>query len=242
MTRLTQRSAQRLRFSLLSVCLALLSATLVVGPLARAWLGDDDDLEDLPPANEGAFEGGPTGSFEDAGLENAIPEDDLRKGGGFNVPTDGRPSPLFGAEPFTQAMLRFEEFGTEPIPDTFVQGRAFPSPDDARSSPDGDELDAFLRQDIYPAPMREANDLDANPWKTAIEAFLGRQLDSPPAEGRPPGEGWAHQRYGEFPPQVWFQSAQAGARSNGGLRDRRQRHGGRRRQAPLHTAQSHRHV
>jgi len=39
----------------------------------------------------------------------------LRGGGGLgecNVPTDGVPSPLFGAEPFTQKMFREEAFGT----------------------------------------------------------------------------------------------------------------------------------
>ena len=35
-----------------------------------------DDLEDLPPANQGAFEGGPTGTFRDAGINNVIQEGD----------------------------------------------------------------------------------------------------------------------------------------------------------------------
>jgi FtsP/CotA-like multicopper oxidase with cupredoxin domain len=45
------------------------------------------------------------------------------------------------------------------------------------------------------------------------------------AEGRPPGEWFAHQRWGEFEPSFYFQSAQAGARTNSGLRDTYQRHG-----------------
>jgi len=186
---------------------------------------NDDSLEDLPPANEGAFEGGPTGTGADAGLDNAVPEDELDNGGGFDVPTGGRPSPLFGAGSFDQLMLRFEEFGTRPLPDEFVPQPPFPRPPDARSSPMGAAIDDFLRQDLFPEPTREANDRDDNPWREDIEAFLGRRLDTPPAEGRPPGENWAHQRFDEFPPQAWFSSVQSGARMNAGLRDESQLHG-----------------
>jgi len=43
-----------------------------------------------------------------------------------------------------------------------------------------------------------------NPWKMDIENFLGRDLYSQPAEGRPPGPLWAHQRYDEFYPKVFI--------------------------------------
>ena len=43
-------------------------------------------------------------------------------------------------------------------------------------------------------------------------------------EGRPPGEDFSHQRWPEFKPQLYFQSAQAGARVNGGIRDNMQKH------------------
>ncbi|MFP3409202.1 hypothetical protein SB757_31785, partial [Pseudomonas sp. SIMBA_065] len=33
-------------------------------------------------------------------------------------PTNGKPSPLFGAQPFTQQLLLFEEFGTEKLDPT----------------------------------------------------------------------------------------------------------------------------
>src|SRR5262245_16059714 len=65
-----------------------------------------DDLALLPPANEGAFSGGPSGTFEDA-HENAVTR---LPGTGVDIPTDARPSPLFGAQPFTQQLLLFEEF------------------------------------------------------------------------------------------------------------------------------------
>src|SRR6185369_568936 len=38
--------------------------------------------------------------------------------GTSDVPTERAPSPLFGAEPFTQKLLLFEEFGPEPMPAT----------------------------------------------------------------------------------------------------------------------------
>ena len=70
--------------------------------------GDLD--EELPEANRGSFEGGLTETSDDANLNNVLPEDFQRDDfdAVFNVPTNGPPSPLFGAEPFTQKMLRFE--------------------------------------------------------------------------------------------------------------------------------------
>jgi FtsP/CotA-like multicopper oxidase with cupredoxin domain len=199
---------------------------------------DEGFLATLPHANEGAFEGGPTGTSVDAGEENAVPEAAQRPDGIFNIPTNSKPSPLFGAQSFTQQMLRFEEFGTENLDITApVPTLSFPSPtvglapeqdpsDLLRSAPAGTVLEAFLAQGgITPFPAEFANTLDENPWKLEIGGFLGRPLDTPPAEGRPPGRGWAHQRWNEFFPQVYFQTAQAGSRLNGGFRDSRQMHG-----------------
>ena len=192
-------------------------------------------------ANAGAFEGGPTGTHLDALIELAVPEDQQRGGGGINIPTGASPSPLFGAQPFTQKMLRFEEFGTEQLKsaDSYARGGSFPRPVNAQSSPDSFALDLFLDQDIYPYPTQAALTVDEadklgmdvdhpevglNPWQEDIESFINRPLASPPAEGRPPGLEWSHQRYEEFFPKVYFKSAQAGARTNLGLRDKKQRH------------------
>jgi len=76
---------------------------LVIGDLA----------ENLPDAHEGTFEGGLTGTGADAATENVLQQQEQRDDGIFNVPTNGAPSPLFNAIPFTQKMLRFEEFGTK---------------------------------------------------------------------------------------------------------------------------------
>jgi len=189
------------------------------------------ELEKLAPANEGALEGS---SEEAVGANNSVPE---RQKNSSNVPTNGRPSPLFGAKPFTQQMLLFEEFGTEPLPaqassadDPLPEPATGAAPEQdpgkvALSGPAGKDLDAFLaQQGIAPFPTQFANILDANPWRRQIEDFLGRALIAPPAEGRPPGQGWAHQRWNEFFPQVFFKTVQAGSRVNGGFRDARQMH------------------
>jgi FtsP/CotA-like multicopper oxidase with cupredoxin domain len=95
----------------------------------------------------------------------------------------------------------------------------------AAGGPAGAVLEAFLAQDgIAPFPTEFSNTFDLNPWRQQIEDFLFRPLNEPPAEGRPPGKGWSHQRWNEFFPEVFFVTAQAGARENGGFRDQRQLH------------------
>ena len=188
------------------------------------------DLPDgLPEANHGSFEGGKTETPADAGDNNSQAAENQRDDGTFNVPTNGPPSPLFGALPFTQQMLRFEEFGTEDLDlakeEAPADWQTLPAPIAAQFAPDGANLERFLTQEIWPVPQEYANDLDSNPWQSEIESWLGRALDSPPAEGRPPGEGWAHQRWNEFEPEVYFQTATTGSRTNLGFRDRKQDHG-----------------
>ena len=184
--------------------------------------------ENLEEANHGSFDGGKTGTAADATEYNMVPEVMQRDAGYFNVPTNGPPSPLFGAQPFTVQMLRFEEFGStaldlnsEAAPAGWTQ---LPAPIAAAATPDSSKLDNFLGQDIWPVPQKYANDEDSNPWQGEIESWLGRGLDTPPAEGRPPGLGWSHQRWDEFKPQVYFQTATTGSRMNGGLRDVLQDH------------------
>ena len=184
--------------------------------------------EGLPEAHGGAFVGGNTGTGTDAGESNVLQADGQRDDGTFNVPTNGPPSPLFGAEPFTQPMLRFEEFGTQSLDLNGGQPgnwQPLPAPVSAQSTPDSEALEDFLANGIWPVPTQFANDADSNPWQSEIEGFLGRLLDDPPAEGRPPGLGWSHQRWDEFTPEVYYQTATAGARTNGGFRDGKQRHG-----------------
>jgi FtsP/CotA-like multicopper oxidase with cupredoxin domain len=206
------------------------------GPIVNETLAAELELE--TPVYKGALEGGPTQTAADQGVNGSVPEGELQSNGKYNVPTNSRPSPLFGAQSFTQQMLRFEEFGTRPLdPTEPAPSLSFPRPtlgpgpaqdplSVAGSSPDPAALEAFLAQPgIAPYPQEFSNVSLSNPWQQDIENFLGRALDTPPAEGRPPGRGWAHQRWNEFYPVEYFVTAQAGSRTNGGLRDARQRHG-----------------
>jgi len=193
-------------------------------------------LATMEDTNKGAYEL-PDGAWSNKQMQRA--ENVLQKATltSYNYPTNGSPSPMFGALPFTQKMILFEEFGPEKLdPNQSPPSMAFPAPklgpkpaqdpySVARSSPSGAELEAFLKQlGIAPYPTEYANTLLRNPWQPQIEGFLDRFLNNPPAEGRPPGKGWSHQRWNEFQPQVFYQTVQAGARVNGGFRDSRQMH------------------
>jgi hypothetical protein len=235
-------------FSFFAISLIAVAATLdYFGPPPAgdpsAWTGPvvseslADDLVNQPPVYKGAIEGGPTGTAADQGVTGFIGEDELDGGGKYDIPTGGRPSPLFGAQPFSQKMLRFEEFGTHPLDPTLTPALSFPRPtvgslpaldpfDLTKSGPDPIALDAFLAEPgLAPFPREFSNTDAENPWRPDIERFLGRALDTPPAEGRPPGRGWAHQRWNEFYPVEYFKTAQTGARDNSGFRDAFQRHG-----------------
>lgn len=154
--------------------------------------------------------------------------------GSTDAPTEAAPTPLFGAQPFTQQMVLFEEFGPEAMPAAAAGGfTPFPQPLNLQSGPDPASLEAFLAQTgVAPLPTRLSNVLLPNPWKAQIEAYLNRPTVSPaagvvpcPAEGRPQGEDWAQQNWDQFYPQKFFKTAVAPARDNLGFRDAHQRHG-----------------
>lgn len=189
----------------------------------------------MPPANLDSFDlpGGVKGSRNTPRQENILPPA-LQTS--FNYPTNGKPSPLYGALPFTQPLALFEEFGVEKLDPTtpaaqlpFPPATIGPLPQQdptsvARSAPPSAALDAFLRQPgLTPFPSHYSNVVDRNPWQKQIEFFLNRRIGSS-AEGRPPGKGWSHQRWNEFYPQVAYKTVQTGARVNTGLRDSRQMH------------------
>jgi len=143
---------------------------------------------------------------------------------GFDVPTGAAASPLFGVQPFTAEMMLFEEFGTKPVPNsTCPTCTMLPAPATCGASPVSAALDTFLGQPLWPTPTRAANTAQANPWSAKIATCV-KPLATSAIEGRPSGEWFAHQRWTEFPSKVFFQSATAGARPNGGLRDSLQRH------------------
>ncbi|MDV6343325.1 multicopper oxidase domain-containing protein [Nitrosomonas sp. Is37] len=141
----------------------------------------------------------------------------------FDIPTGTSPTPLFGAPPFSQKMLLLEEMGSQPLVECRTCTSTLPQPNNIRSSPKGAALDAFLKEPIHPFPMEQANIVLPNPWQDLIETHTG-PLNFTAIEGRPPGEFYAHQRWLEFFPLVWVQTAQSGARRNEGLRNDQQRH------------------
>jgi FtsP/CotA-like multicopper oxidase with cupredoxin domain len=164
----------------------------------------------------------------------AFPLDQIEWRGTSDIPTGAPPTPTFGAQPFTQQMIRFEEFGVEAMPAGATDGfTPFPQPMNVQSGPDHAALESFLGQPgVAPFPTRLSKVDMANPWKTVVQQFLGRDLVAPregevagPAEGRPPGEEWAHQRWDDLYPQKFFKTTVAPGQPNGGFRNVRQRHG-----------------
>ena len=143
----------------------------------------------------------------------------------IDVPTGMARSPLFGAEPFTQKLLLFEEFGARPLPTASCEDcTVLPPAPDCGKAPDGSALDGFLSKALWPLPTREADTAMPSAWATKIGECI-RPIATSSIEGRPSGEWFAHQRWDEFYPQVFFQSATTGARDNRGLRDSLQSHG-----------------
>jgi len=150
----------------------------------------------------------------------------------FNIPTDAPRSPLFGATAFSQKLLQFEEFGTRPMPtseaspDTLMPApvKTAADPKGCTTTPSGAALDAFLAKSLYPMPG-EFSDYGnhANPWEAQVKDCLPGVVNTV-MDARPPGEWFGHQRWDEFKPEIFFQSAMSGSRGNGGLRDQWQRH------------------
>ena len=76
-----------------------------------------NNLLTLPEANEDSFDlpDGVKGSRDTPRAENILPPTVQTS---FNYPTNGKPSPLYGAQPFTQQLVLFEEFGPEKLDPT----------------------------------------------------------------------------------------------------------------------------
>ncbi|MFA5923819.1 MAG: multicopper oxidase domain-containing protein [Methylococcaceae bacterium] len=147
----------------------------------------------------------------------------------FNIPTDSTASPLCingqCATAFTAKLLMFEEFGLQKMPGGSSQTSVLPEPSDCQSTPDGQSLDAFLKEGLHPFPTRTADETLVNAWETKVKTCVGLSAQTlTPGDGRPGGEWFAHQRWDEFFPQQYFQSAMTGSRVNGGLRDKYQLH------------------
>jgi FtsP/CotA-like multicopper oxidase with cupredoxin domain len=141
-----------------------------------------------------------------------------------DIPTGAAPSPLFGALPFSQHVYIFEEFGTRAIPGTACAGcTPMPAAQNCDLGPESTSIDTFLKQALISLPTRAANTTAVNPWLAKISQCV-RPITFSPAEGRPSGEWYSHQRWSEFQPREYFQTATTGARTNNGARDSFQRH------------------
>ena len=162
------------------------------------------EMKNAGSINEGPFLGGPTGTKADA--STVITPASLTSS---SIPVGGSPSPLFGAEPFSQHLLLFEEFGSLPMVAPAANPVAFPQlvdssdPNDSehgspkyRSAPDKVDIEALMGEPgLNPPPSRTSNITANNPWWPTVCDYLKNPQCAGhpgPAEGRPPGDGWAH--------------------------------------------------
>jgi FtsP/CotA-like multicopper oxidase with cupredoxin domain len=100
------------------------------------------------------------------------------------VPTGTAPSPLFGVQPFSTPMPRFDV--AQRIPNPLTGG-------------------------LTPVPQAQSNQTQ-QPLDPALVG--GQTGLTGPIEGRPPGPIWAHQRFSQFLPQVGYETFQGQASTN----------------------------
>ena len=101
-----------------------------------------------------------------------------------------------------------------------------PTPANAQGTPDGTALETFLGQEIYPLPTVEANNTNQNPWAISDRIVAWASADESPGRRTASRISMVTPNVGrEFTPEVYFKTATAGARINGGFRDRCQDHG-----------------
>jgi FtsP/CotA-like multicopper oxidase with cupredoxin domain len=174
---------------------------------------------------------------------NFIKKEDLIEKRVFNIPTDSERSPSkftvnekeYECTPFTQELLRFEEFGRT----NFKQAHELkhfnpntlkvPQPD-TDGYPNEKELNKFMMDvnstNLGFEPMIEANVTNPNPWASKI-----REDINPPefvegvAEGRVHGLAGRHHSWtDDTEPHVMCVTCQTGAIENKGTRDSQQMH------------------
>jgi FtsP/CotA-like multicopper oxidase with cupredoxin domain len=100
------------------------------------------------------------------------------------VPTGTAPSPLFGVQPFSTPMPRFDV--AQRIPNPLTGG-------------------------LTPVPQAQSNQTQQLLDPALVGGQTGL---TGPIEGRPPGPIWAHQRFSQFLPQVGYETFQGQASTN----------------------------
>ncbi len=111
------------------------------------------DVLTLPPANPGASVL-PNGVFGDRNTpraDNVLPPN-LQTS--FKIPTNGKPSQLFRAQPYTQQLLWLEEFGTEKLDPTLPAPTSYAlavcvRPDRRAVHPAGDPDEHLLELTVF---------------------------------------------------------------------------------------------
>ncbi|TWC21449.1 hypothetical protein FBY05_10812 [Pseudomonas sp. SJZ083] len=131
----------------------------------------------LPEANADSFDlpDGVKGSRDTTRTENILPPAMQTS---FNYPTNGKPSPLFGAQPFTQQMVLFEAFGPDLVGVTRQRDLAWLNrwirePDRMLAEKDPLALALFERFDKIPMPNLR---LDENAAQSIL-GFLQEETD-----------------------------------------------------------------
>ncbi|MFZ6050183.1 multicopper oxidase family protein [Pseudomonas sp. CR3202] len=109
----------------------------------------------------------------------------------MNIPSGLPPSPLFGVQPFTQPMPRFDVLPRKP----FIAGNGVMAPIPA-----------------FPGVPGPDPTMEANTTQRPVPAVLGGGTG--PIEGRPPGPAWAHQQWTDFPVRMAVEVTQEGAKPN----------------------------
>ncbi len=117
-------------------------------------------------------------------VQSAYADGGSGSGGGNSIPTGAPRSPLFGVQAFSTPMPRF---------DLIPRG----------TNP--------LGGDLTPIPTAQSNQTLQTLDPALVNGQTGLQG---PIEGRPPGEIWAHQQFGLFPPRVSVEMSQAQAQTN----------------------------
>lgn len=131
----------------------------------------------LPEANADSFDlpDGVKGSQDTTRTENILPPAMQTS---FKYPTNGKPSPLFGAQPFTQQMVLFEAFGPDLVGVTRQRDLAWLNrwirePDRMLAEKDPLALALFERFDKIPMPNLR---LDENAAQSIL-GFLQEETD-----------------------------------------------------------------
>ena len=126
------------------------------------------------------------------------------------ITTGGLLAPIHGLNPFVNSAYAASGSGGSDIPTGAPPSPLFGVQPFSTPMPRFDVISRGtnpLGGDLSPVPQAEANQTQ-QPVDPALGGGTG------PIEGRPPGPIWAHQRFGQFTPQISIEMSQAQAQTN----------------------------